>query len=142
MIALFSILGIKSLKKKSNNEYGNVNRININNSSTIDYSNKSKDSNKYNNRIIKLNPSHPVDYNRSGGVDNRCRGNSQLPFGHHPDQLPGFIQGRPESRKDYSQERSRICIKESRKDYFSAFGKRSRGDLKINIIRKEGKTST
>ena len=167
------------------NECGGVARINNINSSTIDYSNKSKDSNKYNNRIIKLNPSHPVDSNGSGGVGNRCRGNSQFPSGHHPDhpdQLPGFIhrdgldlhtqygedkvhrygnyrggdqslphhkgnkpvqwdppgrdqtykggsRGRPESRRDYSQERSRICIKESRKDYFSAFGKRSRGRL-------------
>ena len=125
--------------QKSNNEYGNVNRINNNSSSTINYSNRSKDSNKYNNSIIKLNHSHPVDCNRSGGVDSRCGGSGQLPFGHHPDQLPEFIQGRPESRKDYSQKRSRICIKESMKDYFSAFGKRSRERLENKHDQKRRK---
>ena len=47
--------------QKSYNKYGNVTRINNNNSSTIEYSNKSKDNNKYNNRIITANPSHPAD---------------------------------------------------------------------------------
>ena len=142
-------------------------------------------SRKFWGKSCKLNPSHPVDSDGSGGVGNRCRGNSQFPSGRHSDhhdQLPGFIhrdgsdlhtqygevkahrygnyrggdqslphhkgnkpvqwdppgrdqtykggsRGRPESRRDYSQESSRICIKESRKDYFSAFGKRSRGRL-------------
>ena len=180
--------------KKSNNEYGNVTRININNSSTINYSNKSKDSNKYNNRIITINPSHPADPYGSGGVGNRYRGNNQFPSRHHsdhPNQLPRFIhrdssdlhtqygevkahrydnysgadqslphhkgikpgqwdppgrdqtykggsRGRPESRRDYNQERFRIYIQESRKDYFSTFegGSKGRPESKYNQERR------
>ena len=61
------------------------------------------------------------------------------------DQAPGRDQtykggsrGRPESRRDYNQERFRVYIQESRKDYFSTFegGSKGRPESKYNQERR------
>ena len=46
---------------KPHDKYGDLARINNINSSTIDYSNKSKNNNDSNNSIIKMDPNHPAD---------------------------------------------------------------------------------